>query len=141
MPIAGEGVVVVVVRPIAGEQWAYMGESGSSRESTQVQVVQKHKQCTSMQKYNQHRGHKKKHMYKYKQERAQCRMYSQCYNTWDEVYGGGGEGRQQNAPATQHKSGTAKLHCQKSVCINCHIFHQYSLGVVLSRISVFYPNI
>ena len=31
MPIAGEeGVVVVVVRPIAGEQWAYMGESGSS---------------------------------------------------------------------------------------------------------------
>ena len=43
MPIAGEEVVVVVVRPIAGEQWAYMGESGSSRESTQVQGVQKHK--------------------------------------------------------------------------------------------------
>ena len=43
MPIAGEGVVVVVVvRPIAGEQWAYMGESGSSREGTQVQVVHKH---------------------------------------------------------------------------------------------------
>ena len=41
MPIAGEeGVVVVVVRPIAGEQWAYMGESGSSREGTQEQVVQ-----------------------------------------------------------------------------------------------------
>ena len=34
---------MVVVRPIAGEQWAYMGESGSSRESTQVQGVQKHK--------------------------------------------------------------------------------------------------
>ena len=42
MPIAGEEGVVVV-RPIAGEQWAYMGESGSSRESTQVQGVQKHK--------------------------------------------------------------------------------------------------
>ena len=44
MPIAGEeGGGVVVVRPIAGEQWAYMGESGSSRENTQVQGVQKHK--------------------------------------------------------------------------------------------------
>ena len=43
MPIAGEEGVVVVVRPIAGEQLAYMGESGSSREGTQVQGVQKHK--------------------------------------------------------------------------------------------------
>ena len=38
---------------------------------------------------------------------------------WDEGYGGReGEGRQQNAPAIQHKLGTAELHCQKSVCIS-----------------------
>ena len=76
MPIAGEGVVVVVVRPIAGEQWAYMGESGSSRESTQVQVVQKHAKVQPAQEAQ------KKQMYKYKQERVNCRMCSQRYNTW-----------------------------------------------------------
>ena len=37
-----------------------------------------------MQRHHQHRRHKKSTctLYKYKQERAQCRMCSQCYNTW-----------------------------------------------------------
>ena len=54
-------------------------------------------------------------------------MCSQCYNTWmgwGIVWEGGswgGEGRQQNAPAIQHKLGTAELHCQKSVCISINI--------------------